>query len=179
MYMSNNSHLLELGGVFLLGFMGSGKSHWGKIWAQQSDLPFYDLDGVIEQQNVQTITQIFEQDGEAFFRHIEAETLRYFENKQPFILSCGGGTPCFEQNMQWMNDNGITIYLRATPQQIFNRLISEKEKRPIIKNTPDKELLDFIEKKLAEREKFYKQAQHTLLVDELHEQTITQFLKSK
>lgn len=164
------------GAIFLIGFMGSGKSYWGNIWHQQSGLPFFDLDAVIEAQEQKTIAQIFEQHGEAYFRAAETAAVKAFANKQNCIVACGGGTPCFNNNMQWMNNNGTTVYLKATPQQIYNRVITEQDKRPIIKNIPPHELLAFIDKKLAEREMFYTQAKHILLVTNVTAATITQLL---
>ncbi len=158
--------------------MGSGKSYWGNIWSQQSALSFFDLDAVIEQQQQKTIAQIFEQDGESFFRKAETETLHTLKSKENCIIATGGGTPCFNENMQWMNRNGTTIYLKATPQEIMHRVIGEQDKRPLIKNLPQQELLSFIEKKLQERDVFYTQAKHILPVASLTSATITALLKS-
>ena len=118
-----------LGGkIFLIGFMGSGKTYWGKIWAAKCGLQFLDLDEVIEQEEKKSVDKIFEQNGEAYFRQRETEVLKTFTQKQNCIIACGGGTPCFNNNMQWMNDNGTTVYLLATPNQILQRVITEQEK---------------------------------------------------
>jgi shikimate kinase len=172
METSNNSPLGDGGLIFLIGFMGSGKSYWGNIWSRQSGLPFFDLDEVIEQQQQKTIAQIFEHDGEPFFRKLEMEVLHTFTGKQNCIVACGGGTPCFNNNMEWMNANGITVYLKATPSQITNRVIGEQYKRPLIKNLTPAELHTFIEKKLEEREIFYLQARHIFPVNDVKENTI-------
>lgn len=178
MNTSNNSPLGDGGyPFFLIGFMGSGKSYWGNIWSSQSGLPFYDLDAVIEEQQQKTIAQIFEQHGEAYFRNLETAAVKEFANKQNCIVACGGGTPCFNNNIEWMNANGTTVYLKATPQEIYNRVINEQDKRPVIKNIPQPELLSFIEKKLAEREIFYAQAKYILPVADLTAATITQLLQ--
>ena len=92
--------------------MGTGKTHWGKIWAKEKAMSFYDLDEVIEQTHHRTISNIFEEEGEEQFRLWEKQALHGFGQRDQFILSCGGGTPCFFDNMDWMNDHGITIYLR-------------------------------------------------------------------
>ena len=179
METSNNYPLGDggLGSFFLIGFMGSGKSYWGDIWSKQSGLPFFDLDTVIEEQHNKTIAQIFEQDGEPFFRNAETAALYTFAAKKNCIVACGGGTPCFNNNMQWMNEHGTTVYLKATPEEILKRVINEQDKRPVIKNVPQQELLLFIEKKLNERASFYEQATHTLPVATLTIQTINQLLK--
>ena len=144
--------------IFLIGFMGSGKSHCGKLWAANSDFSFIDLDAVIEKNEDTTIAKIFEEKGETYFRELEATTLRSLSNQQNTIIACGGGTPCFHNNMQWMNANGTTVYLKGTPQLLAQRVLNEKQQRPILSNIKDEELEDFIEKKLSERELFYNQA---------------------
>jgi len=164
--------------IFLIGFMGSGKTYWGRIWAQQLGLDFYDLDEVIEKKEGKTISAIFEKDGEDHFRKMEAMALQGFAETENGIIACGGGTACFNDNMQWMNDNGQTVYLSATPQYIFERVLDDKEKRPLINKHNEAELLFFIEQKLKEREPFYKQAQIILPVTELNESSI-QTLNSK
>lgn len=173
MNSSHNSPFRGLGGpIFLIGFMGSGKSYWGKIWSQQSGMSFFDLDEVIEQEQQQTITQIFEEKGETYFRNLETAAVQRFSEKQNCIIGCGGGTPCFNNNMEWMNEYGITVYLKSTAQEIMNRVTGEQDKRPLIKNLSQQELLSFIEMKLQEREPFYAKARHVLPVSELNETTI-------
>ncbi len=150
--------------IFLIGFMGSGKTHWGKLWAAKSGKQFFDLDEVIEQEEKKSVAEIFSQNGEAYFRNKEMQMLQTFATKQNCIIACGGGTPCFNNNMQWMNVNGTTVYLFATANEIFNRVITEQQKRPLIKDFSPQELLTFIENKLQEREIYYLQAKITLPV---------------
>ena len=171
---SINSPFRGTGGiVFLIGFMGSGKTYWGNIWAKQSGLAFYDLDEVIEKKEGKTISAIFEKEGEDHFRKMEAIALRTFAETDNCVIACGGGTACFNDNMQWMNANGKTIYLLATPQYIFDRVLDDKEKRPLIKKHNEAELVFFIEQKLKEREPFYNQAQIILPVTELNEESLS------
>ena len=165
--------------VFLIGFMGSGKSYWGNIWSQQAGIPFYDLDTVIETQQQKTIAQIFEEKGEAYFRKIETSALENFTGNNHTIVACGGGTPCFNNNMKWMNSNGITIYLKASPDEIMMRVKNEQAQRPLIKNLQWEELLPFIEKKLEEREPFYRQAKYILPVSSLSQTTINNILANQ
>ena len=167
------------GKIFLIGFMGSGKTHWGKIWAQQTGLPFFDLDDEIEEQENKTITAIFEQDGETYFRQKETEVLESFSGKANAIISCGGGTACFNNNMQWMNDNGTTVYFLATAGDIIKRIIDERAKRPVLNDVTDDNLLAFIESKLIEREPFYSQAQIILPVTGITTSSIKKILQNE
>lgn len=162
--------------IFITGFMGSGKTHWAKIWAQQSSLTFYDLDALIEAEEGMTIEKLFDKKGEPYFRERETAMLYSLAKKDNFILSCGGGTPCFNNNIQWMNENGITVYLHCLPKTILQNVLAEKQQRPLIKNINESELLFFIEKKLKERESFYSQAKLTLKTEELDNNTITTIL---
>jgi len=162
--------------IFLVGFMGSGKNYWGHRWAAHTGLPFADLDELIEKREKQAIAQVFEQKGEAFFRAAERDCLRNYQPAGSFIMACGGGAACFDDNMQWMNQQGITVYLSALPQTLYERLIGEKDKRPLLKHADPSTLLGFIEQKLKEREPFYKQATYTLAVEELTDDELPSFL---
>lgn len=153
--------------IFLLGFMGSGKSYWGRIWAQHAGLHFADLDALIEKEEGISIAELFEQKGEAYFREREQVLLQAYADKENFILSCGGGTPCFNNNIDWMNEHGHTVYLQATPAYIYDKVAGEKSKRPLLKNVPDAELLSFIGQKLEERSSFYEKARLKLPADTL------------
>jgi shikimate kinase len=162
------------GKVFLIGFMGSGKTHWGKIWAEKNGLNFYDLDEIVEAKAGKPIAAIFEKEGEEHFRKMETEALQTFTKKDNCIIACGGGAACFNDNMQWMNENGTTVYLLATPQYILSRVkAEEKAKRPLINKLNEAELLFFIEQKLKEREPFYTQAKIILPVTELHDDSLS------
>lgn len=143
---------------FLNGFMGSGKSHWGKIWAANYKLSFIDLDEVIQMEEGGSVVDIFEAKGEDYFRTVEAKKLREMATAKSSIIACGGGTPCFHDNMKWMNEHGISVYLSATPDEILRRLIKGQQQRPLIKKLNQAELLFFIQQKLKEREPFYNQA---------------------
>ncbi|MGG9960597.1 shikimate kinase [Ferruginibacter sp. SUN106] len=162
--------------IFLIGFMGNGKTYWGKLWAAESGLEFFDLDHVIEKEEQKTIAAIFEENGEAYFRQKETDVLKTFSQKTNCIIACGGGTPCFNNNMQWMNDNGTTVYLAATPADIFKRVIGEQAKRPLIKDLSPDELIIFIEKKLQERAPVYNTAKIILPVTEINAATINTLL---
>jgi len=164
--------------IFLIGFMGSGKTHWGRIWAQKNQLTFYDLDEQIEKTIGETIANIFEKKGEDNFREMERYVLRKFDVRNNFLMACGGGTPCFFENLQWMNEQGTTIYLQASPQEILEKIMNETEERPLLKKLNTSELLFFIEQKLKEREPFYKQAKHIIDVNTLSITSLSQIIKS-
>lgn len=165
--------------VFLIGFMGSGKTYWGNKWAERSALSFFDIDAIVEAGQEKTIAEIFAQDGEDHFRNLETDALKNFSSQQNVIVATGGGTPCFNDNITWMNENGTCIYLQSSPEKIFERLTSETEKRPMIKHLQNGELLFYITEKIKEREPFYKQAEIILDVDDLPENYIPDVLKSK
>jgi shikimate kinase len=164
--------------IFLIGFMGSGKSHWGHIWALQHTLAFYDLDTEIEKAFEMTVEEIFEKHGEEKFREIERYHLRKFDTKKSYLLSCGGGTPCFFDNLDWMKRHGTIIYLKASPEYILDRVMEETSKRPLLKKVNPSELLFFIEKKLKEREPVYLKADHVLEAKNLTNDSLN-FLKNQ
>jgi shikimate kinase len=144
--------------IFLIGFMGTGKSATGKRLAKILNLQWFDTDNFIECRYNQSVTQIIEQKGEKEFRDIETKTINEISEYENVIISCGGGLPCFNQNMQKMNEQGITIYLKSTETQLFERLKKTKIERILLKNFSENELKHYISDNLQEREKFYNQA---------------------
>lgn len=152
--------------------MGSGKSHWGHIWALKNGYTFYDLDAQIEKAFKMPVQEIFEKHGEDKFRELERYHLRKFLNKKKCLIACGGGTPCFFGNLEWMKKHGDVIYLQATTEYILNRVMDETAKRPLLKEVNTSELLFFIEKKLKEREPVYLKADHILDVNKLSENSL-------
>lgn len=157
--------------IFLLGFMGTGKTYWGQLWAKQHQLRFFDLDTEIEKHTGLTIPQIFEQHGETYFRQQEQEQLLSFANKDQFILSTGGGTPCFYNNMQWMKENGLTIYLDTPVAILKERLIQEKWHRPLVRNLNEEEIETFIINSLKKRQEYYLQSHIILSTDTISDTT--------
>jgi shikimate kinase len=152
--------------------MGTGKTHWGRIWAQRHQYQFLDLDEMIEKEENRSVLQIFEQQGEDYFRQKEAISLRNTEHLKPVIVSCGGGTACFFDNIHWMNEHGLTILLQSDPLTIMRNILSEQVKRPLVKNLNEAELLFFIEQKLKERAVHYNQAKIHLATEGLDEKAI-------
>lgn len=149
--------------IFLIGFMGSGKTTWGKWISEKTDLPFLDLDEIIENRANLKINDIFDTKGEAYFRKLEAVCLRELHEKKDFILACGGGTPCYYDNMMVMNSLGITVWLNTPKQVMATRLLEEAGHRPLIRSLSPSGLQEYIDDKLEERLQFYQQA--TLIVD--------------
>ena len=144
--------------VYIIGFMGSGKTTAGRKLSSSLGWSFIDLDEEIENYSEKSIPRIFEEDGEDSFRNTESLVLRSTADLFNSIISTGGGTPCHTGNMDFMKENGLTIYLKMTPEQLKQRLIESSGERPLIKNIPHNQLQDFIQKKLIERECFYNMA---------------------
>lgn len=166
--------------VILLGYMGSGKSTIAKLLAKETQNQAYDLDAIIENEQKNTIKEIFKDKGEVYFRKLESDTLNSFLNQQDnFILSLGGGTPCYGNNMQMINQpNTQVFYLNASVNELFKRLVSEKANRPLIASLTDEELKEFIAKHLFERNVFYQQAQHIIPVDGKSPEAIASEIKT-
>ena len=142
--------------------MGSGKSYWAKQLATELQYELVDLDTAIEIENDATISEIFELYGEQFFRNQETKYLRNFDTKNNVVVATGGGTACFNDNMQWMNEQGITIWIDEPMDVLVSRLAKEKAHRPLIKNLNDAELKYFLEQKLLERKSFYSKAKYII-----------------
>lgn len=145
--------------IYLIGFMGSGKSFLGPRIATALECTFWDLDDLIEQKAGQAISAIFENEGETHFRLLEKQTLQETTVIPSAVISTGGGAACFFDNMEWMNQHGLTIYLQTPATLLAARLQAEMEHRPLLAHLSPSELIAFIENKLAEREIFYTKAQ--------------------
>jgi shikimate kinase len=148
--------------VYIIGFMGSGKTTTGLKLASLLGWEFTDLDKNIEENTGMTIPEIFSHHGEAYFREVESGILRSVEPVKNRVISTGGGTPCFCDNMNFMLNTGLTLYLKLTAGQLKSRLSDSNGERPLIKDLNDEELLSFITEKLAFREKWYEQAELTV-----------------
>ncbi len=148
--------------IFLIGFMGCGKSTMGKKLAAKLDYAFIDLDHQIEHKIGTSITEYFAEHGEAAFRELESKTLKTFSYPENAVVATGGGAPCFFDNMEWMNANGLSMYISMSAAALAKRLEGGKEKRPLLRNLNEAEMIEFIQGKLSEREMFYKQASLTV-----------------
>lgn len=152
--------------IFLVGFMGSGKTFIGERLAETLFYDFIDTDALLEKKTRQTIAEIFEKNGENNFRELEHAILSELKEKKGCIISTGGGVPCFYGNMEIMNAHGITVYLKVHPDIIVKRISEQRSHRPLLKIfKDDTELLVFVKNKIAEREKFYEQAQFIIDAD--------------
>ncbi len=145
--------------LFLIGLLGSGKSVLGKKISRSVQLPFIDLDEVIETQQGMKITEIFSAKGEEYFRTIEAVALREQSEAKEFVMATGGGTPCFHNNMSFINEMGISIFLDTPVQEIVKRLDEvQKKSRPLLESVPDEKIEQTLEKMLENRLPFYEQS---------------------
>ena len=145
--------------IFLIGFMGSGKTHWGTRIAEKLHIPFYDLDAVIMQSEGMTISEIFINKGEEYFRYTEKQMLEDLVNREEnFVLSAGGGTPCFFNNIDFMKRNGKVLWLNTSLEALNDRLLKERMSRPLLRGITESGLRAYIIRKLSERKMYYEQA---------------------
>lgn len=155
--------------VFLIGMMGSGKSYWTKKISKWIKSAGYDLDSLIEMNEEKTISEIFSEDGEDYFRKTESKLLKWFKEKKKYVLATGGGTPCSQENMDFMKKEGVVIWLDESIEVLTQRLLAEKAKRPLIANIEDAKLAEFLQNKMLERTPYYQQAHYRLSSDQITE----------
>lgn len=148
--------------VFLVGFMGAGKSVIGRRLAKSLDLSFYDLDEEIESRYKMSVSSIFQKYDEACFRKLETSVLESFSDKDNFVLSCGGGTPCFGNNMELLNSLGTTIYIKLSAEELAGRIANSFHKRPLTEGKSETELAGYVEATLKSREPFYEKSKITI-----------------
>ena len=151
--------------IIIIGYMGAGKTTVGKALSKELNIPFYDLDWYIESRMRKTVPQIFAERGEEGFRKIEHNMLHEVAEFEDVIISCGGGTPCFYDNMEYMNAQGDTVYLKASPEVLYGHLKIGKTERPLLKNKTPEEMQQYIREQLDKREQYYLQAKHVLDVN--------------
>jgi len=157
--------------------MGCGKSYWMNKLSGKLKLPKYDLDQLIEGVEDRPIKQIFKESGEEHFRKMESIVLKWFADKDAFILATGGGTPCYYNNIDWMNEQGTTIFLDEPIEILMERLLPEKSHRPLIAKLNEKKLRKYLEEKIEERKHFYSKAKHLLAGDAINEQNLLSLIK--
>ncbi len=145
--------------------MGSGKTTIGKALAKELGMPFYDLDWYIESRMRKTVKELFDSVGEEGFRQIERNMLHEVAEFENVIISCGGGTPCFFDNMDYINQQGDTVYLKASPEVLYGHLKMGKAVRPLLLNKTPEEVRLFIEQQLEQRRTYYEKAKYTLDVN--------------
>jgi shikimate kinase len=145
--------------IYLIGYMGSGKTTVGKKLAREFDCQFLDLDEVFETKYHIRIADFFEKYDEQAFREIESKLIKETNTSENLIVSTGGGTPCFHDNLSWMKKSGLVVYLQMSVPALVNRLSNAKRVRPLIRNMNIDELKAFIGTQLKERDHYYQQAQ--------------------
>lgn len=145
--------------IFLMGYMGAGKTTVGKKLSKQLNLSFIDLDYYIEGRYHKEIRQLFAEKGEDTFRDIERRMLHEVASFEDVLVSTGGGTPCFFDNIDFMNESGTTVYLKASVDELANRLEVCKQTRPVLQNRSGEALRQFIADSLESRRPFYEKAQ--------------------
>lgn len=151
--------------IFLVGFMGSGKSHWGRLLSEKLGIRFFDLDEQVVEHAGKPIVEIFDTAGEEQFRLIEKDVLHIItESHDSFVMACGGGTPCYFNNIEFMNRSGTTVWINTPLEVLYERLIDEKERRPLIRKLSPAQLKHFIARKFSDRRIYYEQA--TIFIDE-------------
>lgn len=165
--------------IFLVGFMGSGKTTIGKKIARALKYEFSDLDQYIESVAAQSVSSLFEQQGEAHFRNLESECLHHYGQRHGMVIATGGGTPCFHDNMDWMLEHGCCVYIHMPEGALYQRLCHASPKRPLLAGKTDEELRAFIHDKLMERESYYQRSH--VVIDGMHSSisSITVLLKTK
>lgn len=151
--------------IYLIGYMGSGKSTVGTGLAKALNLDFIDLDHYIESRNHRTIPDIFARDGEAEFRRLEQKALHEVSEFENIVIATGGGAPCFFDNMEVIKRSGKSLYLNGSPRILADRLMHSKTERPLIKGKTEPELVAFIAETLAKRSEWYTQAESILNFD--------------
>lgn len=153
--------------IFLIGYMGAGKTTLGKAFSRELGLTFIDLDWYIEERYHKTIPQLFQERTENGFRELEKRMLHEVSEFENVVISTGGGTPCFFDNMKYMSSQGATVFLEVTPEVLFQRLRVAKRQRPLLAEKTDEEIKTFIHQALQERMVYYSQAKYTFKADEL------------
>ncbi|MED9801661.1 MAG: shikimate kinase [Prevotella sp.] len=151
--------------IIIIGYMGAGKTTVGRALAAELGIEFYDLDWYIESRMRKTVKQLFDEVGEEGFRKIEHNMLHEVAEFENVVISCGGGTPCFFDNMAYMNLQGDTVYLKASPEILYKHLKMGKSVRPLLLNKTPEEVQVFITEQLANREPYYSRAKYTVNVN--------------
>ena len=154
--------------IFLIGYMGSGKSKTAESLSKLLNYPVLEMDSEIEKQEGMTVSKIFQTQGQEWFREKEKQVLHSIVSFENIIVSTGGGTPCYFDNMDWMNEHGLTVYLEANAGLLFHRLASNKKGRPLIEDLSDVDLMEQITGHLIHRIPFYKKSKITFPASDMN-----------
>lgn len=163
----------------LIGFMGAGKTTLGKVAARQMNATFLDVDKLIESNEGMSIASVFDLKGETYFRSLESNTLQetVLRASPGTIISTGGGAPCFHENMEFLNQHSVTMFLDVSATELARRLEPSRSQRPLLANLSSEKFLGWISDKLAERRQFYEQAQVVITADELSATELVQWIQ--
>ena len=153
--------------IYLVGYMGAGKTTAAKRLAHRLGWEHYDTDALFEEKYHISVDDFFHKYDEALFRKLESQILQSTENLENAVISTGGGTPCFNDNMAWMDEHGTTVFLKISPQTAVSRIRLSKKKRPLAAGKTEAELATFVEKHYGARMSFYEQAQHVVKGEDL------------
>ena len=162
--------------IYLVGYMGAGKTTAAKRLAHRLGWEHYDTDALFEEKYHISVDDFFHKYDENLFRKFESQILQSTENLENAIISTGGGTPCFNGNMAWMNAHGTTVFLKISPQSAVNRIVLSKKKRPLAAGKTETELLAFVERHYGSRMPYYEQAQHVVKGENLDIDELVQML---
>ena len=165
--------------IYLIGYMGCGKSSVAKKLAARLAYSCIDLDKFIEEQEGESISQLFEKKGEEGFRKIESVCLNTVSKLDNVVIATGGGTPCFENNIELINSTGISIYLKMNPIDLVNRLIDAKTERPLLKGKNKNELLEYITVQLEKRSIYYELAKYTMPAKGIKVDALVEIIQNK
>ncbi|MCX6291864.1 MAG: AAA family ATPase [Bacteroidetes bacterium] len=165
--------------IYLVGYMGSGKSKAGKALAAAMRCKFLDTDAMIEESAGMNVPLLFSEKGEDYFRRLEKKILRLTEQHPNVVVATGGGLPCFHDNMNWMNEHGITVYLEANEGLLFHRLATSKQERPLLQNLDAVSLMEKISRHLTERTPVYNLAKIKINAASLNVKALQQKLAKK
>ncbi|MDQ3110175.1 MAG: shikimate kinase [Bacteroidota bacterium] len=163
--------------IFLVGYMGSGKSLMGAALAKELGVDFYDLDKVIEKNAGKDVTAIFAAEGEKHFRDLEKQALTEVLDEENCVVACGGGTPCFFDNMDKMNEAGVVIYLKMSTDHLVERLEAEKDSRPLLNGKSGHELWTMVHETLQTREPDYLKAKYKVKAKDLKPAELAEFIR--
>jgi shikimate kinase len=145
--------------IFMIGFMGCGKTHWGRQLGEKLGVPFFDLDEKVAEHEGRSLGEIFATDGEEYFRLLEKDVLHLLtESHESFVMATGGGTPCFYNTIDYLKRKGTVVWINCSTDCLYQRLKKEKEQRPLISHIADEDLKSYIIKKYSSRKIFYQQA---------------------
>jgi shikimate kinase len=161
--------------IYFVGFMGCGKSYWAKMLSREVNMPAFDMDSIIEDLSSESLYDLFYERGEHYFREIEHQVVQDLARlNRGYLIACGGGTPCFYNNMDLMNATGATIYLKASTEFLYQRLVKGRAHRPLISMYDNVELRAFIETTLSQREEKYAKATATVNIESVTLPTLLQ-----